>query len=224
MKGIFISFEGGEGCGKGTAIKNTKKYLEGLGKVEGEDFIMFREPGAIPGTNSVTTEINETIRDWLTLQKYPLTVEAEVLLFAVGRSLNTEKYVRPALEKGMIVIADRFIDSSLVYQGYARGVGEERVRDINEFATRNMYPDCTIFMDVDPEIAIPRKGGPDEGETFEQQKMEFHKTVRSAYNGLAKKESDRYVVINATNKIDEVWQDLKKVLDEKLGLNKEVEK
>ena len=148
MKGIFITFEGIDGCGKSTQCELLKDYLTDNGK----DFIFVREPGG--------TVIGERIREILLDKKNTqMTARTELMLFEAARAQITDEVIRPALEEGKTVICDRFFDSSSAYQGKARGMGMEFVSDLNMAATGGLKPDITFFFDISAEEALERRGG-----------------------------------------------------------------
>lgn len=173
MRGKFITFEGCEGSGKSTQLKLLANYLNGLGV----DFIMTREPGG--------SEISEEIRKIILNKNYDkMCDECEALLYAASRIQHIKEKVLPALEEGKIVLCDRYIDSSLAYQGYARGLGQEYVADINKKAYELCAPDLTVFFDITPDEAFRRKNGADLNDRMEKQGLEFHRRVYSGYRQL----------------------------------------
>jgi len=203
-RGVFITFEGSEGCGKTTQIERLAARLE----AEGQPSILTREPGGTP--------LGETIRHLL---KYApegrdMTPEAELLLFTASRAQLMRRIIEPALEAGNWVIADRFMDSTTVYQGVARRLDHNAVRFINEFAVGTRRPDLTIILDVDLTEAHRRMqlrpdhaGAPDR---MEQLPADFYKAVRAGYLELAQNDPDRIRVVKANRGIEsveeEVWQ------------------
>lgn len=186
MLGKFITFEGCEGCGKSTQVRLLREYLEKTGI----PFVCAREPGG--------TEISEKIRD-IILDKSngKMVDECEALLYAASRCQLIKEVIKPALEDGKLVILDRYIDSSLAYQAYARGLGYDFVAKANDFAISACMPDLTVFMDVDPEVAFKRKGGVDIGDRLESAGMDFHKRVYAGYKELEKKFANRFVSFKA---------------------------
>ncbi|AIS51301.1 thymidylate kinase Tmk [Thermoanaerobacter kivui] len=193
MKGKFITFEGIDGCGKTTQIKLLKEYLF----KKGYNILVLREPGG--------TKVGEKIRDIL-LDKdnfiFPMT---EMLLYASSRAQLVSEKIIPALQKGKIVIADRFVDSSYVYQGYARELGIETVKVVNEIATIGILPDITIYIDITPEEAMKRRGKR-EADRLEKESMEFHEKVREGYVKLIKQHPERFVIIDGMQEISKVHQ------------------
>lgn len=176
MKGKFITFEGCEGAGKSTQLKLLAEYL----KEQGVNFVMTREPGG--------SEISEQIREIILNGKNAnMCDECEALLYAAARIQHLKEKVAPCLAEGKTVICDRYVDSSLAYQGYARGLGFEYVADINEFALNEFAPDLTVFLDISPKAAFERKHGADKNDRIEQLGLEFHQKVYQGYKRLLKK-------------------------------------
>jgi len=195
-KGYFISFEGGEGAGKTTQVELLAERL----KKEGLEVVVCREPGG--------TEIGEQIRQVvLSIKNKGMDTNAELLLFMAARAQLFGEVVRPALDRGAIVLADRGRDSSVVYQGMVRGLGEEWVEKLNDFAMKNVKPDLTFLLDVPVEIGHKRYL---DVNRFENEEREFHEKVRQGYKQLAKKEPGRWVVIDASRTAaeveEEVWE------------------
>lgn len=192
-KGLFITFEGGEGSGKTTACK----YLLERLRNEGYDVIYSREPGGV--------DIAEQIRDViLNVNNTAMDARTEALLYAASRRQHLVEVVLPALEAGKIVLCDRFIDSSLVYQGHARGIGEAKVMSINRFAIGDNMPDLTVYFDVDPEIGLSRAADRGELNRLDKESLNFHKSVRRAYQKLARKYKERISTVDANQPLKEV--------------------
>lgn len=204
MKGKFITFEGCEGVGKSRQIKLLQEYLD----ENGISYYLTREPG---GTN-VSEKIREIILDG---KNTSMTDECEALLYAAARVQLLDETVKPKLDNGELVLCDRFIDSSLAYQGYARGLGYEFIERINDYAIRNFMPDYTVFLDLTPEKAFLRKGGVDKTDRLELSGMEFHNRVYKGYIELAKKYSERFIVIDASGSKAETHQKIIDALKEK---------
>lgn len=195
MGGNFITIEGPEGSGK-TALIN--KIKEGS-----NDFSVFtREPGGV--------KIAENIRNIiLDNENTEMDIVTEVLLYAAARRQHLIEKVVPALSNGKSVICDRFIDSSLAYQGYARGVGIDVVLKINEFAVDGLMPDLTLLLDIDPAIGLKRIHD-DEGREYnrlDKENLDFHNKVREGYKQLAKRFPERIIMIDANRPLDEVYDD-----------------
>lgn len=205
----FISFEGGEGSGKSTVLKLLSDVL----KDKGLNVICTREPGGI--------EIAEQIRSVI-LDKANVAMDAktEALLYAAARRQHLVEKVEPALEQGSIVLCDRFIDSSLAYQGYARGLGIDEIYTINEFAIGDSMPSLTLYLDVKPEIGLARieKDGAREINRLDLESLEFHSKVREGYQKLVKQFPERIKVINAENGIEQVLDDVLAELMKHLAL------
>lgn len=206
-RGIFITFEGSEGCGKTTQIEFVRNFLEGKGYA----CILSREPGG--------TEISEKIRELLLNAKEgeKMSPKTEMLLFAAARAQHVDELIRPSLEQGKCVICDRFIDSTSAYQGAARKLGAE-VSDIaNEIAIGECIPDITFLLDMDVEEGLKRARKRDSGKVDRMgaQKIEFYKEVRKRYLELAQKYPSRIVVIDASKSIEEVSEQIKIALERK---------
>jgi len=203
-RGKFITFEGCDGCGKSTQLRLLSEYLtkHAIGH------IFTREPGG--------GKISEAIREILLSGKnMEMTDECEALLYAASRVQHLSDRVEPALSEGKLVICDRYVDSSLAYQAYARGLGMDFVTKINAYALSHYRPDVTIFIDLTPEEAFKRKHGADENDRLEQAGMQFHKRVYEGYKAVAAAEPDRVVCINGNQTPDEVFADVLCVLKEK---------
>jgi dTMP kinase len=183
--GLFISFEGGEGCGKSTQAKRLGTKLERLGY----HVVRTYEPGGTP--------LGEELRRCLKRARDGgIIAEAELLLFAAARSQLTRTVILPALEKGSIVICDRYSDSSVAYQGSGRGLPMSSVASINQIATSGLHPDLTVLLDMDPAIALLRKRH--NRDRFEHESVAFHERVRSAYLELAGADTARWLVLDAS--------------------------
>lgn len=206
-KGLFITFEGCDGCGKTTAIKKTDERLNALNI----DHIITREPGG----SRIAEDIRKIILDKRNSEEDSRT---EALLYAASRRQHLVEKVIPALNEGRLVICDRYLDSSLAYQGYARGIGIDAVMSINAFAIENTMPDLTLFLDLPPEEGLRRiNSRKRESDRLDQEKETFHKKVYEGYqivNGMFK---DRIVKIDASKSPDEVADDILKVILKKLG-------
>lgn len=186
---MFITLEGPEGSGKTTAVETAVKKLEEMGY----QIVRTREPGGTP----IAEQIRNVILDKANTAMDPRT---EALLYAASRRQHLVEKVWPAIKDGKIVICDRFLDSSLAYQGVARGLGVDEVLNINLFATENTWPDLTLLFDLDPEVGLARiNSNPDrEVNRLDVEKLDFHKKVRNAFLDLAKRFPDRFVVIDAS--------------------------
>ena len=198
-RGKFITFEGGEGCGKSTQIKRLKETLEN----EGIEVLLTREPG---GT-WLSEEIRHLIKDQMT--DAPCD-RSELLLFLAARAQLVRNVIRPALEAGKWVLSDRFSDSTLAYQGYGRGLPLGDLRQMNDFACEGLKPDLTLLLDVDPEVARARMRSREAATNTTADRMErageeFHARLRTGFAELAKAEPERIVTIDANGTPDEVW-------------------
>ena len=173
MKGKFITFEGCEGSGKSTQLKLLAEYLN----ERGVDFILTREPGG----SAISEQIRTII---LNGKNTEMCDECEALLYAAARAQHLKETVAPALNQGKLVICDRYVHSSLAYQGYARGLGVDYINKINDFAISNFKPDLTVFLDIAPADAFHRKHGADPDDRIEQLGLEFHTKVYQGYKSL----------------------------------------
>ena len=203
-KGKFITFEGCDGCGKSTQLKLLSAYLT----ENSIPHIFTREPGG--------GKISEEIRNILLNGKnMEMTDECEALLYAAARVQHLSDRVEPALAKGELVVCDRYVDSSLAYQAYGRGLGVDFISKINAYALDKYLPDVTVFINLSSEDAFARKKGADENDRLEQAGREFHKRVYEGYCQLAKENPDRYVVIDGKQTPQEIFNDVIKALKEK---------
>ena len=196
----FITFEGSEGCGKTTQVLRLAARLER----SGIPHLLTREPGGTP--------IGETIRELLQFAPHnsAMTAETELLLFEASRSQLVRETIKPALERGLCVIADRFFDSTTVYQGAARKLDCEMVERLNAFVVGDCIPDITFVLDVDAATAASRMQKPRKADRMEQQPAEFYERVREAYRELAKRDPNRVVLIDGSRTADqienEIWE------------------
>jgi dTMP kinase len=200
----FITFEGSEGCGKSTQVQLLANRL----KAAGISFLITREPGGTP--------IGETIRELLQFapQSAAMTPETEVLLFEASRAQLVREVIKPALQRGECVIADRFFDSTSVYQGVARKLDQQTIRQLNAFAVGDCVPDISFVLDVDLETARERMKGPRRPDRMEMQPDEFYEQVIEAYRTLAKTESKRVALIDGSQSVQkietQIWETLAK--------------
>lgn len=204
MAGLFISFEGGDGAGKSTQARLLATALEASGR----QVVLTREPGG--------TEVAEEIRN-IVLNPLHLDLDdrTEALLFAASRAEHVAKKIRPALAAGAIVISDRFVDSSIAYQGIGRGLGVEPVSDINAWATKNLWPDITFLLDVEPTAGLQRVEDPNR---LEAAGADLQVDVRAAFLELASRSPERFVVLSAAKPIDDLAADILSHVNAKLGL------
>lgn len=176
MKGRFVTFEGCEGSGKSTQLRLLCEYLD----KNGTPYILTREPGG----SAIAEQIRKIILDGKNTE---MSDECEALLYAAAREQHLTEVIIPALEKGLLVLCDRYVDSSLAYQGAARGLGAEYIENINMHAMRAYPPDITVFLDIPPAAAFNRKHGADKDDRMEQQGLDFHNRVYGGYLALAEK-------------------------------------
>ncbi len=202
-KGLFITFEGADGCGKTTQFNKIAEFL----KEKAYDTVQTREPGAL--------EVGQKIRDIVLHHKGVVSDNCEMFLFLADRSQHMDTLIKPSIEAGKIVLCDRHTDSTLAYQGYGRGRDIERLSGLNDIATNGVKPDLTILFDVDTEVAQTRVGN--EKDRLESAGIDFHQKVRNGYLELAKKYPDRIKVVNANNSIDTVYNDTKNIIIELLN-------
>jgi dTMP kinase len=186
----FIVFEGGEGAGKSTQSGALADYLE----ARGHRVRRTREPGGTPAAEAIRAVL-------LDPANAGLDDRAEALLFAAARGDHAARVIRPALEQGEIVISDRFLDSSVAYQGVARGLGAERVAELSLWATGGLVPDLTIVLDVDPALGLARVVGPDR---LESEPLEWHARVRQAFLDIAAASPDRYLVLDGSRPAEDL--------------------
>ncbi|MDF2820589.1 MAG: tmk [Clostridiales bacterium] len=194
MRGLFITFEGGDGSGKTSQINLLKKYFEQQGK----EVIITREPGG--------TVISEKVREIiLDINNTEMSDITEALLYAAARAQHVNEVIEPAIKEGKIVICDRFVDSSVVYQGYARQIGIDMILKINDIATNGLVPDLTFYLDLEAKIGLNRKKNQAELDRLEVEKIEFHENVISGYRELANRNPDRIITIDATLTVEEIY-------------------
>ena len=200
-RGMFITFEGGDGSGKSTQIQSVRDWFESRGR----EVIVTREPGG--------TELGTEIRRLV--QNGPEDVDArtEALLYAADRAYHVATVIAPALERGAVVLGDRYIDSSLAYQGAARSLGVDEIASLSAWATQGLYPSLTFLLDLPPEVGARRRT--DAPDRMERESMDFHERVRHEYLRLADAEPERIVVIDAVGTVDEVFSEIRGVLVER---------
>ena len=205
---MFVTIEGPEGSGKSSVTKEVVKLLE----QDGEIVVLTREPGGTP----IAEEIRNVILDKKNTAMDSMT---EALLYAASRRQHLVEKVWPLSKEGKIVISDRFLDSSLAYQGGARGLGIDKILALNQYATDGFYPDLTLLFDLDPRIGLARIAANNNREVnrLDLEKIEFHDQVRQTFLDLAKRFSDRYVVLDASKPFEEVVQDAYNAIKDKLA-------
>ena len=199
-KGCFIVFEGGEGSGKSTILEMIYNWM-----IDNNiDCIKTREPGGI----KIAEQIRSVILD---KDNTEMDGRCEALLYAAARRQHLVERVIPAIESGKVVLCDRFLDSSLAYQGHARGLGIEEIYEINKFAIDGYFPDLSLFFDLDPKVGLERinKNKDREVNRLDLEKMDFHNKVREGYNILLQRDNKNMIKIDASKSIDEVFESVK---------------
>ena len=189
-RGRLIAFEGVEGSGKSTQLELLRQTLEG----RDIEVVVTREPGGTPA--------GERVRALLLDPEVELHPRAEALLFAAARAELVEAVIRPALERGAVVLCDRYLDSSLAYQGKARGLGRGPVEQVNRFATGGLLPDLVVLLDLDPAAGLARQAR--DPDRIEAQDLGFHRRVRDAFRDLAAADPGRFTVVDAAAPVAEV--------------------
>jgi dTMP kinase len=191
--GLFVTFEGGDGAGKTTQATLLQEWLSGAGHA----VVRTREPGG--------TEVGVLVRDIVLHHRGEVAPRAEALLYAADRAHHVETVVRPALARGDVVIQDRYLDSSVAYQGAGRVLGSEEVRDLSLWATDGLLPDVTVLLDLDPAAARTRLDADDKPfDRLEAEKSSFHERVRAEFLALAAAEPDRFLVLDASRPVEEL--------------------
>lgn len=204
-KGYFISLEGGEGAGKSTQNKRIVDWLTSQGK----NVVETREPGG--------TVVSEQIRQvLLDTRNSGLSATAELLMMFAARSQLVTEVILPALEQGKVIVCDRFADASYAYQGGGRQLGAETVAIVEQLVLKGLQPDLTLLFDIPVELGMTRVAGRGEADRFEVESLRFFKRVRNAYLERAKKDPQRFRVIDASQDADSVWQQVKAVLQAEL--------
>jgi dTMP kinase len=197
-KGCFITFEGGEGVGKTTLINKIEEYLQSINK----DYISTREPGGTP--------LGEDVRKILLSQdrKMFMSQYTELTLFLASRSQHIEQVILPAIQSNKIVLCDRFNDSSVAYQGHARGLGMDIVKQFCSFISQGLEPDLTFYLDLDPEIGLFKRKKRDEHDRIEAEEINFHNKIRDGFLIIAKNNPTRFHVIDARQTKEEVFEEV----------------
>lgn len=205
MKNKFITFEGIDGSGKSLQIEMLADYLSELG----EKILVVREPG--------TTVIGEYVRNILMDKKNnTMSYKTEALLFMAARAQLMQEKIIPALENNYTVICDRFIDSSVVYQGIGRGLGEKFIKELNKFVTENIKPDITFFLDISPQNAWLRKIGTQTSDRFESENINFHQKIYLGYKKLIAENPNRIICIDANVSPEEIHTQIVNAMEEKI--------
>lgn len=209
-KGLFITFEGPDGSGKSSVIQQVYRYL--LKKYPNK-VVRTREPG---GTNNpIAEDIRNIILNKLDYQIIPMT---EAMLFAASRAQHIHDYIMPHLQNDEIVLCDRFVHSSFIYQGVARGLGQERVKKLNDYALEGLWPDLTILLMVRPSVGLKRitANNAREFNRLDREELSLHQKVYRGYKDMIKKFPKGLVVINAEQPFEKVVRDVKKAINKKL--------
>lgn len=204
-KGVFISIEGPEGAGKTTIIQMIAAHL----KQQGKEIVQTREPGGI----DIAEQIRSVI---LAKENTAMDPRTEALLYAAARRQHLIERVKPALDQGKVVLCDRFIDSSLAYQGYARGLGIDEVYSINKFAIEDMMPRLTLYFDIEPELGLQRINEHQGREVnrLDLETIDFHRKVREGYHELTRRFAERIHTIDASKPVESVFDDaLTKIIE-----------
>lgn len=205
MQGLFISMEGPDGAGKSTQIELLRGYLAD----KGYEIVITREPGG--------TVISEAIRQLILNREYAeMCPNTELLLYAAARAQLVNEVIRPALEAGKAVICDRFVESSVVYQGIARGMGIDMVYAVNEYALEGLRPQLTFFLDLDAEEGLRRKKKQAELDRMEAAGLEFHQKVAEGYRMLAEREKERIMRISATLPEEDIHAKIVLAIEERI--------
>lgn len=208
-KGIFITFEGGEGSGKTTQIELLSNYL----KDQGHDVFFTREPGGL----EISEEIREVILKPRDHGSPKMNHYTELLLFLAARAHFYEHVILPNLRAGKIVLSDRSYDSTKAYQGYARGMDLDLIDLLNKKVTEGTVPDLTFFLDIDPEVGLERAGKRQEGlNRLDSETLDFHHKVRNGYKKIAEENPDRFIVVDAHKDVDTIHAVIKEKVEEEI--------
>ncbi|MEY4985969.1 MAG: hypothetical protein RLZZ359_855 [Actinomycetota bacterium] len=198
MAGLFISFEGIDGVGKSTQADLLEVHLRAAGKT----VVRTLEPGG--------TELGQEIRHLLLHRKGDVAPRAEALLYAADRAHHVATKVRPALERGEVVLTDRYLDSSVAYQGAGRVLDKQQIRDLSLFAVEGLLPDLTVLLDLDAALSMARRNKTGEApDRLESEKLEFFEAVRQAYLELAAAEPNRFIVIGADQTVSAIQNQIR---------------
>ncbi len=209
-QGFFITFEGGEGCGKSSQMAMLANFFKEIKR----EFVITREPGGTP--------LSEEIRELLLSAKKGANMhpKTELLLFAAARAQHVEEFIKPAIAQGKIVICDRFFDSTSAYQGVARKLGANSVEMLNNFAAADCTPNLTILLDLDPQIGLDRASFRDAGnlDRMGSQNLEFYKAVRASFLEIAKQNSERFFVLNADDTKENIFEKIKQEIKRRFNV------
>ena len=206
MTGKFITFEGPEGGGKSTHIKLLADFLRSKGK----EVLVTREPGGTRLAELIRSLVREELED-------PPVTQSEVLLFLAARAQVVSNVIRPALEKGVWVLCDRFSDSTFAYQGYGRGVEVDLLRRLNDFATQGLVPDMTVLLDVPPEVSRSRllarqADTKSTADRIEQAGEDFHRRLREGFLAMAKDEPQRFTIVDSSKELEDVSKNIEEAV------------
>lgn len=201
-KGLFITLEGADGCGKTTQLNLLKEYLTS----KGYEIVVTREPGG--------KGLGEKLREILLNYDGEVSDRCEAFLYLADRAQNIDTIIKPAINSGKIVLCDRHTDSSVAYQGYGREQNIDNINMLNELAVNGVHPDLTIVFDIDTETSMARVGA--EKDRLESAGIEFHKRVRNGYLEIAKKNPQRIKVVDASQTIEDVQRDVIKIVEDVL--------
>ena len=208
-RGFFLSFEGIEGCGKTTQLKGLARRLRALGHLVVET----REPGGSPISEQIRTVL-------LDPKNQGMDPRCELLLFLAVRAQHVDEIIRPALDKGAVVLCDRFTDATVAYQGYARRLGAALVARLNRFATAGVSPDLTIFLDVPVALGLARKRKTGDLDRLDRESAAFHKAVRNGYVRIARQNPRRVLVVNGMDSVDVVARAIDSIVRSRLRARK----
>lgn len=201
LPGLFITLEGGEGVGKTTIVPQLAAALQRIG----DEVVTTREPGH--------GAIGQAIREILLLSANTnLDPRTEALLFAADRAQHVSELIRPALQRGATVLCDRYIDSSVAYQGHARGLGTDQIAYLSDWGTDGLTPDLTILIDLDPAVGLSRKSRQNQTNRMEDEKLSFHTAVRAGFLALAKTQPSRFSIINGDQSIETIQEAILQVV------------
>lgn len=204
MTGLFVVFEGGDGVGKSTQAALLADWLA----EQGHEVVRTHEPGGSP----IGPEVRRVL---LSTTGHAPSARTEALLYAAERAEHVAAVVRPALDRGAVVVSDRYLDSSVAYQGVGRGLGSQRIRDLSRWATDDLVPDLTVLLDLDPEPALRRS--PEDADRLESEPMAFHERTRQAFLDLAAAEPGRYLVLDASRDRDDLHAQVRGVVSDLLA-------
>lgn len=208
MKGIFISFEGPDGAGKTSVLRAVQRDLEE--QLGPQKVIVTREPGG----NRISEQIRDVLFDD---QNTDMDARTEALLFAAARRQHIVQDIEPALKRGQIVISDRYVDSSVAYQGGGRGLGIDNIWELNQFAIHGLLPELTVYLDVKSEIGLKRisEHRTNQVNRLDREQLKFHRAVRSAYLKLAMRHPQRIVTVDASQELPQVIKDTESVINQR---------